>query len=64
MEIVYTSGQKHIEIEKVYTSAQTHDFRTTKGKHVFAIYFPNNDFLMINGKHFLLFIFRMSICYD
>ena len=52
IEIVYTSDQNNAEIEKVYIAAQTHDFRTIKGKQFFAIYFPNVDFLMIKGKHF------------
>ena len=50
IEIVYTSGQRNVEIEKVYISAQTHNFRTIKGKHVFATYFPNADLLTIKGK--------------
>ena len=50
IELAYTSDQNKVEIEQVYTSTQTHDFRTIKGKHFFAIYFPNVDFLMIKGK--------------
>ena len=57
IEIVYTSGQTDVEIEKVYTSAQIHDFRTIKGKHSFAIYFPNVDCLMIKGKQFFAIYF-------
>ena len=45
IEIVYTYGQHNVEIETVYISAQTHDFRPIKGKHCFAIYFPNADFV-------------------
>ena len=51
IEIVSTSDQNNVEIEIGYTSTQTHDDRTIKGKHLFAIYFPNVDFLMIKGRH-------------
>ena len=44
IEIVYASDKNNVEIEKVYTSTQTHDFRTIKGKHLFAIYFPSAVF--------------------
>ena len=47
-------------IEIVYTSTQTHDFRTIKGKQFFAIYFPNVDLLMIKGKH-LFAIFQVLV---
>ena len=74
IEIVYTSDQNNVEIEIVYTSGQKmlkskkftllpkYDFRTIKGKHIFAIYFPNADFLMIKGKHlFVIFQVLVSI---
>ena len=50
IEIAYTSDQNNVEIEKVYTSTQTHDFRTIKGKHFLLFLFPNVDCLMIKGK--------------
>ena len=57
IEIVYTSDQNNAEIEIVYTSTQTHDFRTIKGKHLFAIYFPNVDCLMVKGKQIVAIYF-------
>ena len=41
----------------MYTSAQIHEFRTIKGKQMFAIYFPNAKFLMIKGKQMFAIYF-------
>ena len=53
----FTLLVKNVKIEKVYTSAQMHDFWTIKGKHIFAIYFPNDDLLMIKGKQIFVIYF-------
>ncbi len=56
IEIVYTSDAEDVEIEIVYTSGQTN-------VEIEKVYTSAQirDFRMIKGKHFLLFIFQMSI---